>query len=1280
MTTTIARAATMPGTTESTDPSPVAPGTTYTLPGISWLSLQVKDDEGTLTVGPCTVAVHLSAPAEGTLARVEADLSQVTLGALSAAAKAAGAADPLALLPRALAQAVSSVAVASAGASFDLAARTLVGFDLTVTAVPSWPLVPGHVVLDDLAVTLAASRSADASTFEVTASATLAGTAVSLTVTHDEPGTYGVSLSTVGERRLGAATVAAFVGDDLSSHLPSQLSGLGDAGLADAAVVLSADGLDSIAVTLSTGSPIPLPDPLAVTVQDISVHVAVQHPTDPAARTVDVSIGGTATFAGAAVVVKIERDPAATGAAAWSLHAGLAPGASLTVPAVATAYGLSVPNDLPELALTDCALDATLDGSTVTFSAASPTEWTVPVGPDGIGIGQIHVTFDRRPGHRAGAGSTTTGSVTGVIHLAGIVIPVTYAVPGGLSLHASIATVAPFALIQDVVGAATLAALTLPPELTALTMTDVVLAIDAEHAELSFAATGPGFKRVQAVVRKSTTWGFAVGIELDDDYRFSSLSPALAGLDTVHLPDALIIIASFDDTTFTFDELQPDAGKGVGKGAVIDGRLDLSGLGADKFLGEAHLDVKAEVGPSLADLQLEAAVGDITITDGVVLKDAELAVHPDPQNVSVSVSGAVDVTIDASPLQFVGGVSVVPNGISFFATMKGTWQDPFGAKGIALGNVSLQIGSDFEGVPSIGIAGGLTIGAFQGTAAVSFNSALPTQSVLIVAFNHLSLMDVLDTFTLAQVRAGIPADVTGTLTGISLEDVDLYVVPQDTTIGALSYKQGLRVGGKLHVAGLTAQADVEIDQQDGIKASGSLSPVVIGDVFSLTGTDQTKGPDLDLEITTSAVPKVNLDGWVSLLGLTAGASVSLMDSGFDFTCEGNVFGLFTAKVSANGGNLQSGPGFMVHADLQQDFRSDLARRAAAVLQQAGADAQAQIAAAQHDVDTAQAEVKRFTASVQSAEADLTAEQADAQAKIQALSAKVSQAQQALGAIDAQTTATRARIQAERDAAATHLRDLQRQLAAAQGPVSSLNAQIDSAQSQINQLNSDIAWWHNWYNNLAWYDKTWGWTKLGAEVGWRGAQVVALEASIQGLRGSLVAANAALQAAQHAVDTALAAQATYPIDQDPRLVALRSSRTAAQLALQGAQNALNTAKQAAAAAYSAASAALAGVQQQLSTATAALQTADTALTHLNQTVGDVAAVSAYIAAHGLPNLIEVRSASFTGTLQATSGGSVTLDVDLVFQGKQERAHLAYDFHDLTTGAKNLAEQVLPTLPS
>lgn len=1261
-------------------PATTMPPVSYTLPGIPWISLDVEGAAATLTVGGVSVGVTVAPSTDGSPTRVEADLSGVTLGALSTSAVAAGGADPAAALPPALSQALSSIAVSTVAVSLDLSVHRIVGAELTVGTVPSWPLLTDHVVVDELAVTLSFTPTDTGTAIEASATATLAGTAVTLTVSHDAPGTYAVSLATPVDGPLGLATIASFVGDDLPSHLPSQLASLGGAGLTGAKVVLAAGTTSSVEVSLSVGSPIVLPDPAAITVDQVTVHVVVEHPADAAARTVSVSIDGSATFADATFVVLIERDPAATGAGAWSLHAGLADGAVLTAAAVATAYGATLPSGLPDLALNGCALDVTLDGSSASFTAASATDWTVPVGPNGIGVGRLAVAFSRHAATEAALGSTVSGSVSGVVHLAGVDVPVTYAVPGGLTLHATLPQVAPFALLTDVVGATAVGALTLPPELVALALTDVVLSIDVEQAELSFAAGGPGFKRVQAVVRKASGWGFAVGIELADDYRFSSLSSALAGLDTVHLPDALIVISSFDDTAFTFDELQPQAGTGVSKGVLIDGRLDLSGLGADRFLGTAHLDVTAKVGPALADLELDAGVGDIAIADGVVLKDAEFSLHPDPENVSVSVSGAVAVTIDASPLQFIGGVTVVPNGISFFATMKGTWQEPFGAKGIALTDVSLQIGSDFEGIPSIGIAGGLTVGAFRGTAAVSFNSQLPSQSVLIVAFNHLSLMDVVDTFCPPGVTAGIPADVSATLAGISLEDVDLYVVPQDTMIGALTYQQGLRVGGKLHVAGFTAQADVEIDQAKGVTASGSLSPIVVGDIFSLTsaGPDPMAGPDLDLAVTTTALPKVEFSGRVNLLGVSASAAVSFSDAGFDFTCAGRVFELFEADLSAKGGNLQSGAGFMVRADLHQDFLSDLARRAAAVLQQAGADAQAQIASAQHGVDSAQADVKKFAASVDGAIADLAQRQGDADAEIQAATSKVTQAGEALSAIDAQINATRGQIQAERDAAAAQLRDLQQKLAAAQAPVSSLNSQISSQQSQIDQLNSDIAWWHNWYNNLAWYDKAWGWTELGAEVGWRGTQVAGLTVSIAALRASIETANGVLQGAQQAVNAAQAAQATYPVDQDPRILAQQGGRGAAALGLQIAQGALDTARQGTAIGISAAKATVIGFQQQLGTATAALQVANAGLAQLNQGIGEVAGVGAYIAEHGLGALLDVKTASFVGSIDTTSGGSVTLDAEVVFQGDEQSVHLAYDFHDLVASAEALAREVLPSL--
>ncbi len=87
----------------------------------------------------------------------------------------------------------------------------------------------------------------------------------------------------------------------------------------------------------------------------------------------------------------------------------------------------------------------------------------------------------------------------------------------------------------------------------------------------------------------------------------------MPGLDGVHLPDALIVVSSFDDPAFTFDQLQPLAGKGVRTGLLLDARLDLAGLGADRFLGESHLDVRAEIGWRGTEVAgLWASIGTLT--------------------------------------------------------------------------------------------------------------------------------------------------------------------------------------------------------------------------------------------------------------------------------------------------------------------------------------------------------------------------------------------------------------------------------------------------------------------------------------------------------------------------------------------------------------------------------------------------------------------------------------------------------------------------------------------
>lgn len=1261
-------------TTTTSEPSTIG-SDRYILPGVPWVSAEIHGTAGTLTVGPVDVPVQVTPPAEGEPARVAADLHDVTLATLSAAAVAAGGTDPLAALPPVLATFLGAISISQVRVALDLSTRSVIEASVTVAADRPLPLIPGHIEIVAPSVTLVYTRAGDSYTVAVVASGTLLGSTVQISVVREDDDSFAVSLSGPDGAGIGVPGIDQLAGvvgaEDPTRVLPAQLADIAGLSIEALELTMNRGGVESLHASVATTRSLDLPDPFAISIRRLTLDIAVEHAGDAATRAISVSLGGDARFAGADIMMAIDRTDGQ-----WHLIGHLRPGSTLSASAIARTYGAGLPAQLPELALTEFALTVALGTGEVSVTAASSTEWTVPIGPSGIGVGNLAVTFAR---HAPDAnGRTFTGSVAGEVHLGGAMIPVSFGIPGGLQLSATAPRFAPFDLLQDLCGETVVGSLALPSELLGLTLTQLELIIDVERSEVVFAATGPGFKRVQAVVRKATSWGFAVGIELDDDYRFSSLSPTLGGLDRVHLPDALIVIASFDDAAFRFDELQPTAGTGVTRGLLVDGRLDLSGLGADKFLGRGHLDVMAHVGTKLSDLSLAAEIGDVDITDGVVLRNAEFELVPDPENVSVKVSGAVDVTIDASPLEFIGGVRVVPNGISFFATMRGTWKEPFGAKGVALSNVSLEIGSDFEGVPSIGITGGLQVGAFTGTAGVSFNSEIPSQSVLIVAFNHLSLMDVVGTFCPPSVSAGIPADVSRTLAGISLDDVELYVVPQNTSIGAIKYDQGLRVAGAMHVAGFTAAAKVEIDPVQGISAIGSLSPVHIADVFSLTGDGTAQGPSVDIVVKGGQVPKIAISGQAALLGVTAAAHVSLSDKGFDFGCSGKVFGTFDADVTAKGASLQSAEGFTVHAQLSQRFLTDVTGRAAAVLARAGAQASAQIASAERDVTNAQADVNRLNDAAAAARKELAAKQADAASQIQNAQAQVSSAQNSLSAIDAQITSTRAAIQAERDAAAKKIQDAQAKLNAAQAPVNDLNAQISALQEQINQLNSDIAWWNNWYNGSSKLQKAFRWAQLAAEVGWRGTKVAALTTAMGTLQASKATADGVLQGARQTLQAAQSAAVSYPLDQDPRIVALQGSRGVALLALQAAQGVLSVTQQATAAGIAAAAQTVTTLAKQAGVANSVLQTTSSALAMVRQGVGAAAGVADYIAEHGLGALLDVKSASFDGTISATTGGVVTLDAVVVFQGSQQTVHVTYDFHDLVAGANALAKEVLPDL--
>ena len=375
-------------------------------------------------------------------------------------------------------------------------------------------------------------------------------------------------------------------------------------------------------------------------------------------------------------------------------------------------------------------------------------------------------------------------------------------------------------------------------------------------------------------------------------------------------------------------------------------------------------------------------------------------------------------------------------------------------------------------------------------------------------------------------------------------------MPQDTSIGKINYDQGLRVGRHHERRRVQRRrrrwrstrpraSSGRLAQPGAHRATSSRSPADGTDARVRAWTSRSRPP----RCRRSRSPARR-----HCSGSPPAAHVTLSDQGFDFGCAGKVFGVFDAAVTAKGGSLQSADGFSVHAQMSQNFLSDLTSRAAGVLQQAAAQAAAQIASAQRDVNNAQAEVNRLN-TLAAGGAGRPGRQAGRRAAADRRTPRPRSPRRRTRCPPSTPRSPRPGPASRPSGTRPRRRSRTRrpQVNAAQGPVNDLNSQISSLQGQINQLNSDIAWWNNWYNNSSTIQKAYRWAQLAAEVGWRGTKVAGADhrdGHPAGDRwppptGCCRSPVQTLQAAQ-------AAAVTYPIDQDPRIVALQASRGAAVL--------------------------------------------------------------------------------------------------------------------------------------
>ena len=905
---------------------------------------------------------------------------------------------------------------------------------------------------------------------------------------------------------------------------------------------------------------------------------------------------------------------------------------------------VELPTDLPDFEFANIEIAVTPKTGEFSLTGKSSNSWPIPIGVDGLEVEDISFQVLRSANSTQAEATTrqrsVTGFISGTLEVNTARFPITYQFPGDFVLQGHIPSLNLSPLVQRLCGSEVIRDLPIPASVLALSFSDVEVTIAPQKKSFSLAA-GSSLGQTELIVKKiDNRWGFTAGFMPPSYWKFSEIADELRVLDGLKFSNTALILASSDDRNFALTRVQAQRSDvAIIRGLNFFAGMNLSGLGVDALLGITSLNVYTAISGKPADLVIEASIdGSFDLGKGVAFGDIRFRLKPAPSDFSLTLMGTVTAILNNSVLRFIGGMEVKPRSAEFQATMLGIWQDPFDAKGVSIANVAIELGMSFPPpLPTVGIAGTLQIGEFQGVVAVKFDSAMPSRSMLAIAFNRLYFMDVIGTFCGTAVKQAIPASLAKTVLDIGFENVKIYIVPQLTTIGELKFEQGTQLEGTMYFWGLRAYGYLKIDYLDGVEVKGDVEPINLAGIFKLTGATGKPKPSLYLKVSPKTVPNLDISGAVELLGIRSETQIRLSDSGFTFTTIGKIFDLFECTLEVRGQNLTQGGDFFIVATMRNDLLEYLRREASNAIKAAADEATRSLSNAQDAVASAQRNVDKLNTDINNMRQTIQRERDRDAQRMRDAQAAVASAQREVDKLNTDINNMRQTIQRERDRDSGRMRDAQGAVQRAQNDVNSLQGEIDNTKRRIEQLKQDISNKERWFNQSKWYEKSYRWAELSAYATAKGSEIAGLYTYIGGVEASKATANGVLEGAKQVVRGLEKTIVNFPIDADVRIAGLFTARE---------------------------------------TATGALSVATQTLQGLKVSIGSIADVGQFIVKYSLGGLLDVKSARFEATLMAARGGSVSLALTLVFmQGQPQTLALAFNFYDPLSGAKALAKQLL-----
>ena len=393
--------------------------------------------------------------------------------------------------------------------------------------------------------------------------------------------------------------------------------------------------------------------------------------------------------------------------------------------------------------------------------ASDGNEWCIPVGITTLKLSDILIYFYYDfTGKNNNDSSNYKGYYAGTLAFTdSLKLRASYAIPGGLSILANLPD---FSLVEFI-NMFCNEKITLPGGFD-LKLTNSAILFEENggryHLRLATLVNDFGLLMFEMRENANNTFGFVFGVNIDGN-KFENI-PGLSGLEAFnifHLNNLVLIGSTLDDNNFQFPGTEvfhtPSfKGGGItipGANGVVQGfnfmaEWELDTTSKEQNLLKNLLDIDAVMAIVL-QIAASGAMKMYTRCDAVLCgykTGVEFGTVLEGSALSFYAKGDIVLKIQGNDQKFALKIGFTPFGAFGAASMTGNQDVDFGW--FKLGNLALQIGVDWEGIPSFGIAASLTAGKFNSSIAVLFDSLNPEKSMVAGSLSDLSLADVFEVF------------------------------------------------------------------------------------------------------------------------------------------------------------------------------------------------------------------------------------------------------------------------------------------------------------------------------------------------------------------------------------------------------------------------------------------------------------------------------------------------------------------------------------------------------